>query len=190
MQQILSILVENRAGVLTRVASLFARRSYNIDSLAVGETENAAVSRITITLRGDDDLIRQVTRQLHKLPDVLYVRHLARESVFTRELTFIKIRADADSRVQIVQMIDVFRGRVLEVTPTTMTLEMAGKADKIQGLLRLLEPFGILELVRSGPIAIERGESYLSVRAREGDREPASNIRPGGTVDAVTAMPL
>ena len=163
MLQCLSVLVENRAGVLTRVTSLFARRGFNIESLAVGTTQNPAVSRITITLPGDSELVRQLIRQLHKLPDVLMVRHLTPEDHFSRELVFIKVRADASSRAQILQVVDIFRGHVIDVSPTTLTIELSGKDDKIQALQGMLEPYGILELVRTGPIAIERGEHTMSV---------------------------
>lgn len=163
MLQSLAVLVENRAGVLTRVTSLFARRGYNIESLAVGTTQNPAISRITITLSGDDELIRQITRQLHKLPDVLMVRHLSPEDYFARELVFIKVRTDASSRAQILQIVDIFRGHVIDVSPKTLTIELSGKDDKILALQGMLEPYGIIELVRTGPIAIERGELAMNV---------------------------
>jgi len=168
MLQSLSVLVENRAGVLTRVTNLFARRGYNIESLAVGTTQNPAISRITITLTGDDELVRQITKQLHKLPDVLMVRHLTPEEHFSRELVFIKVRADAACRTQILQVVDIFRGHVIDVSPTTLTVELSGKEDKIQALQCMLEPYGILELVRTGPIAIERGERFMNVELTGG----------------------
>jgi acetolactate synthase-1/3 small subunit len=163
MLQSLSVLVENRAGVLTRVTSLFARRGYNIESLAVGTTQNPVISRISITVSGDDELVRQITRQLHKLPDVLMVRHLSPEDHFSRELVFIKVRTDAATRAQVLQIVDIFRGHVIDVSPTTLTIELSGKDDKIQALQSMLEPYGILELVRTGPIAIERGERAMNV---------------------------
>ncbi len=163
MLQSLSILVENRAGVLNRVTSLFARRSFNINSLAVGTTQNPEISRITITLKGDDELVRQITRQLHKLPDVLMVRHLNPVDHFTRELVFIKVRADAQTRTQVLQIVDIFRGHIIDVSPETVTVELSGKEDKIEALHALLEPYGILELVRTGPIAIERGQQLMNV---------------------------
>ncbi len=167
MLQCLSILVENRAGVLNRVTNLFARRSYNIESLAVGTTQNPAISRITITLMGDDELVRQIIRQLHKLPDVLLVRHLTPVEHFSRELVFIKVKADASSRAQIMQIVDIFRGHVIDVSPTTLTIELSGKEDKISALLGMLEPFGILELVRTGSIAIERADRCMNVELPE-----------------------
>jgi acetolactate synthase I/III small subunit len=163
MLQNLAVLVENRAGVLTRVTSLFARRGYNIESLAVGTTQDAAISRITITLSCDQELVRQIIRQLYKLPDVLMVRNLNPEEHFSRELVFIKVRADASGRTQILQIVDIFRGHIIDVSPSTLTIELSGKEDKIEALRSMLEPYGILELVRTGPISIERGEKYMNV---------------------------
>lgn len=163
MLQTLSILVENRAGVLNRVTSLFARRSVNIDSLAVGTTENPVISRITITLAGDQERVRQMTRQLYKLPDVLMVRHLNPVDHFSRELVFIKVSANAANRTQVLQIVDIFRGHIIDVSPETITIELSGKEDKIEALQALLEPYGILELVRTGIIAIERGQQVMNV---------------------------
>jgi acetolactate synthase I/III small subunit len=165
----LAVLVENRAGVLTRVTSLFARRGFNIESLAVGTTQNPAISRITITLLGDEDLVRQIIKQLHKLPDVLMVRHLTPEDHFSRELVFIKVWADASSRTQILQVVDIFRGHIIDVSPTTLTIELSGKDDKIAALQSMLEPYGILEMVRTGPITIERGEKVMNVEMPGGE---------------------
>jgi acetolactate synthase-1/3 small subunit len=163
MLQCLSVLVENRAGVLTRVTSLFARRGYNIESLAVGTTQNPAISRITISLQGDDALVEQITKQLHKLPDVLLVRHLAQADHFARQLIFLKVRCNAGNRADIMQVVDIFRGHVIDVSPTTLTIELSGNDLKIQALLDLIEPYGILELVRTGLIAIERGNKAMNV---------------------------
>lgn len=163
MLQNLSVLVENRAGVLNRVTSLFARRGYNIESLAVGTTQDPVISRITISVSGDDELVRQITRQLHKLPDVLMVRHLKTEESFSRELVFLKVSANASTRTQILQIVDIFRGHIIDVSPGTVTIELSGKQDKIEALYNLLEPYGILELVRTGPIAIERGSKIMNV---------------------------
>ena len=167
MLRSLSVLVENRAGVLTRVTSLFARRGFNIESLAVGTTQDPAISRITITLQGDDELMRQITRQLHKLPDVLMVRDLSPEGHFSRELVFIKVKADENTRSAIMQIVNIFRGHVIDVSPTTMTIEMSAKQDKIKALQEMLEQYGLLELVRTGPIAIERGERVMRIDTPE-----------------------
>ncbi len=172
MLQTLSILVENRAGVLNRVTSLFARRSFNIESLAVGTTENPAISRMTITMAGDQERVRQMTRQLYKLPDVLMVRHLNPVDHFSRELVFIKVSANAANRTQVLQIVDIFRGHIIDVSPETITIELSGKEDKIEALQALLEPYGILELVRTGTIAIERGQQVMNVT---GSDHPSAN---------------
>ena len=176
MLQNLSVLVENRAGVLNRVTSLFARRGYNIESLAVGTTQDPAISRITISLTGDEELVRQIIRQLHKLPDVLMIRHLKAGESFSRELVFFKVAADAGTRTQVLQIVDNFRGHIIDVSPSTLTIELSGKDDKIEALSHLLEPFGILEMVRTGPIAIERGTRIMnvSVAAADPQHEPAA----------------
>lgn len=163
MLQSLSVLVENRAGVLTRVTNLFARRGFNIESLAVGTTQNPAISRISITVEGDLRLVDQITKQLHKLPDVLIVRHLNPEDHFSRELVFIKVRSSAHTRGEIMDICDIFRGHVTDVSPRTLTIEMTGNESKIQAILELLEPYGVLELVRTGTISIERGEQIMNV---------------------------
>ncbi|MDD2533380.1 MAG: acetolactate synthase small subunit [Eubacteriales bacterium] len=163
MLQSLSILVENRAGVLTRVTNLFARRGFNIESLAVGTTQNPAISRISITLLGDLRLVDQITKQLHKLPDVLIVRHLNPDDHFSRELIFVKVRCTAESRGEIMDIVDIFRGHVIDVSPRTMTIEMTGNESKIRAMQELLDPYGVLELVRTGTISIERGEQFMNV---------------------------
>ncbi len=163
MLQSISILVENRAGVLTRVTNLFARRGFNIESLAVGTTQNPAISRISITLKGDLRLVDQITKQLHKLPDVLVVRHLTPEDHLSRELVFVKVRCTAENRGEVLQIVDIFRGHVTDVSAKTLTIEMTGNESKIIAMQELLEPYGILELVRTGTIAIERGERFMNV---------------------------
>ncbi len=163
MLQSLSVLVENRAGVLTRVTNLFARRGFNIESLAVGATQNPAISRISITVQGDLKLVDQITKQLHKLPDVLIVRHLTPEDHFSRELIFIKVRCTAQTRGEIMDICDIFRGHVIDVSPKTLTIEMTGNESKIIAIQELLEPYGVLELVRTGTISIERGEQMMNV---------------------------
>ncbi len=162
MLQSLSVLVENRAGVLNRVTSLFARRGYNIESLAVGTTQDPEISRITITLAGADDKIKQIIRQLHKLPDILMVRHLESSESFSRELVFFKVRAAAASRTEILQIVDIFRGHIIDVSQDTLTIELSGKDDKIDAMLSLLEPYGVLEMVRTGQIAVERGSRIMN----------------------------
>jgi acetolactate synthase-1/3 small subunit len=166
MLQSLSVLVENRSGVLTRVTNLFTRRGFNINSLAVGVTQNPAISRISITVDGDQNLVDQITKQLHKLPDVLLVRHLTPSDHFSRELVFVKVRCTAENRGEILQIADIFRGHVIDVSPHTLTLELTGHESKVRALQDLLEPYGILELVRTRIIAIERGEQFMNVEVQ------------------------
>lgn len=163
MRQNLSILVENHSGVLARVANLFARRGFNIESLAVGTTQNPEISRITVSIIADEEQIIQVVKQLHKLPIVLKVKRLEPGAHFTRELVFIKVNCTAENRTSVLQIVDIFRGHIVDVSPSTATVEISGNDDKIQALSELLTPFGILEMVRTGLIAIERGERILSL---------------------------
>lgn len=163
MHQILSILVENHAGVLARVANLFARRGFNIESLAVGTTQNPEISRITVSVCADDEQTTQIVKQLHKLPIVLKVKRLEPDAHFTRELVFIKVNCDAVSRTSVLQIVDIFRGHIVDVSSSTATVEISGNGDKILALTELLTPFGILEMVRTGLIAVERGERVLSL---------------------------
>lgn len=163
MQHTLSILVENRAGVLSRVAGLFSRRGFNIESLAVGTTHNPEISRITIVVLGDDYLVEQITKQLHKLPDVLMVKHLKDSAFFSRQLVFIKVRTDSKNRAEVLQIVEIFRAHVVDISTTTATIELSGAEIKVQAIMDLLEPYGILEVVRTGQIAIERGEECMQV---------------------------
>ncbi len=163
MQHTLSVLVENRAGVLSRVAGLFARRGFNIESLAVGTTQNPEVSRITIVVLGDEYVIEQITKQLHKLPDVLMVKHLDHSSYFSRQLVFIKVSTDSSNRAGVLQIVEIFRAHVIDISLTTATIEMSGAEEKVQALMELLKDYEILEVVRTGQIAIERGEAYMKL---------------------------
>ncbi len=163
MRHNLSILVENHSGVLARVANLFARRGFNIESLAVGTTHNPEISRITITVIAHDEEINQIVKQLHKLPIVLKVKRLERDAHITRELAFIKVTCDDKTRTSVLQIVDIFRGHIVDVSPTTATIEISGASDKIEALKELIAPFGILEMVRTGLIAVERGDRILSL---------------------------
>ncbi len=164
----LSVLVENKPGVLARVASLFSRRQFNIDSLAVGPTENPEVSRMTIVVAVDDAPLEQVTKQLNKLINVLKIVELPPAASVHRELLLIKVRADALVRDQVVTIVDMFRAHVIDVTPDSLTVEVAGTADKLEALVRMLEPFGVRELVQSGMVALGRGSrSITTERARD-----------------------
>ncbi|HJH29934.1 MAG TPA: acetolactate synthase small subunit [Methanosarcinaceae archaeon] len=157
MRHTLAVLVENKSGVLTRVAGLFSRRGYNIDSLAVGVTEDLTISRMTIVVRGDDHVLEQVTKQLNKLIDVIRVTDLGADESVERELALIKVVADANNRSEIIQIVDIFRARIIDVAAKSMIIEVTGDEGKIMGIEQLLRPFGIKEMVRTGKIAMTRG---------------------------------
>jgi acetolactate synthase I/III small subunit len=156
-KHILSILVENKPGVLTRVTGLFARRGFNIDTLAVGPTDDPALSRITLTLDGALHPIDQVTKQLHKLVNVLKIRDLEPDETLARELALFKISADGAQRAEISQLVEIFRGKVVDVNRRAMVVEITGTQDKIEAFERLVRPFGLVEMARTGEIAISRG---------------------------------
>jgi len=156
-RHVLSILVDNHAGVLSRVSGLFSRRGYNIDSLSVGETENSAFSRITVVVRCDDPVLDQICKQVEKLVDVTQVVILSDDGSVYRELALIKVMTTAETRPQIVSLVDIFRGNIIDVSKTTLTIEITGDQDKIDAFFALMEPFGIKELVRTGLTGIQRG---------------------------------
>ena len=153
----LSVLVENKPGVLARVAGLFSRRGFNIDSLAVGETEHPQISRITIVVSVEDSPLEQVTKQLNKLVNVLKIVELDPTSSVQRELLLVKVRADLQTRSHVLETVQLFRAKVVDVAPDAVTIEATGTGDKLAALLRVLEPFGIKEMVQSGLVAIGRG---------------------------------
>lgn len=153
----LSVIVENHPGVLARVATLFRRRGYNIDSLAVGRTENPAISRMTIVVEGDDVIIEQVTKQLHKLVETIKILDVTDQPTVDRELVLIKVKADAQARGEIIQIVDVFRGRIVDIGPNSLIIEATGDTGKIDAIEASLRPFGILELVRTGKVSMLRG---------------------------------
>jgi acetolactate synthase-1/3 small subunit len=156
-KHILSILVENKPGVLTRITGLFARRGFNIDTLAVGPTDEEHLSRITLTLDGAVHPIDQVTKQLHKLVNVLKIRDLEPEETLARELALFKIAADGSARAEVMQLCEIFRAKVVDVTKRSITAEVTGTHDKVDAFERLIRPFGLIEMARTGEIAIARG---------------------------------
>ncbi|MCR4706554.1 MAG: acetolactate synthase small subunit [Clostridiales bacterium] len=156
------VLVANEPGVLSRVSGLFSRRGFNIDSLAVGPTQDQTVSRITLVVRGDDQHIEQLVQQLYKLICVQKVQVFRPSSAVERQLVLVKVRADADNREAVMRLADVFRAKVMDVSRTSMILGITGDEDKVQALLALLQDYGILELVQTGAVALERGESYMT----------------------------
>ena len=165
----LSVLVENKPGVLARVSSLFSRRQFNIHSLAVGPTENPDVSRMTIVVAVDELPLEQVTKQLNKLINVLKIVELSPTASVHRELLLIKLRADATVRAQVVTVVDMFRAHIVDVTPDSMTIEAAGTTDKLQALVKMLEPFGVREIVQSGMVALGRGAKSITTERSRGD---------------------
>jgi acetolactate synthase-1/3 small subunit len=159
---ILSVLVKNHSGVLSRIAGLFSRRGYNIDSLSVGETEDEHVSRMTIVLRGDHTVLEQITKQLAKLIDVLHIKELKPAESVYRELLLFKITADAARRSEVVQIADIFKAKIIDVDSASISMEITGDQEKISAFMRLVEPFGIKEIVRTGMCAIGRGDETIS----------------------------
>jgi acetolactate synthase-1/3 small subunit len=160
----LSVLVENKPGVLARVASLFSRRGFNIDSLAVGPTEHGDVSRMTIVVNVEDLPLEQVTKQLNKLVNVLKVVELENESAVQRELLLVKVKADQTIRSQVFEIVQVFRAKVVDVATDAVTIEVTGTSDKLDAFIKVLEPYGIRELVQSGVVAVGRGARSITDR--------------------------
>jgi len=160
----LSVLVENKPGVLARIAGLFSRRGFNIDSLAVGPTEHPEVSRMTIVVSVERSPLEQVTKQLNKLVEVIKIVELDDRDSVERELLLIKVRADTDTRGQVLDAVQLFRAKVVDVAPDAITIEVTGNTGKLKDFLAVLEPFGIRELVQSGMVAIGRGSRSITER--------------------------
>ncbi len=156
-QHTITVLVDNKPGVLSRVALLFSRRGYNIESLAVSITENPELSRMTLVVNGDEGEVEQITKQLHKLIDVSKVQDYAGIPLIARELALIKVNALVENRTALMQLVEVFRGRVVDMSEKTFVIELTGGNDKIDAFEKLLEPYGVRELVRTGRIAMARG---------------------------------
>ena len=161
----LSVLVEDKPGVLARVSGLFSRRGFNINSLAVGPTEHTDISRMTIVVEVDELPMEQVTKQLNKLVHVIKIVELEPESSVQRELLLVKVRADATVRSQVLETVQLFRAKVVDVSPEAVTVEATGTADKLGALLRMLEPYGIREMVQSGMVAVGRGPRSMTAAA-------------------------
>lgn len=159
---VLSVLVRNSSGVLTRVSGLFSRRGFNIDSLTVGRTENSEISRMTIALNGGLEELEQFTKQLNKLEDVLRVLTLKPENSVYRELVLIKVKADAEQRASINEIVKIFRSKIVDISPETLTIELTGDESKINAHIKLLEEYEIKELVRTGVCALERGANDIT----------------------------
>ena len=180
----LSVLVENKPGVLARVSGLFSRRGFNIDSLAVGETEHPEVSRITIVVDAEDQPLEQVTKQLNKLINVLKIVELEPAASVQRELLLVKVRADRPIRSQVLETVQLFRARVVDVAPDALTIEATGTSEKLDALLRDLEPFGIKEMVQSGRVAIGRGSRSITAAPALRSAASTSSARSRAMVTA------
>ena len=167
MKHVLSVFVENQTGVLVRVVSMFSRREFNIDSLSVGVTESPEFSRITIVVHGDEDPVEQMIKQLEKMPVVRGVERLDAEVAVCRGMTMIKVCADDTNRLDVLKMAELFRAHVVDLQPTTLIFEITGDDDKVTAFLRLLKPYGISEVIRTGLIALERGEHTIYEHCEE-----------------------
>lgn len=148
---------------MSRVSGLFSRRGYNIDSLTVGVTEDPSISRMTIAVSGDNAILEQIVKQVEKLVDVIAVRQLSDSSSVRRELMLVKVKASEVERPQVIEIAGIFRARTIDVSPETLTIEATGDKEKLEGLLTMLRPYGIMELARTGLVALERGKKVLSV---------------------------
>jgi acetolactate synthase-1/3 small subunit len=161
MKHTVAVLVENKPGVLTRVAGLFSRRGFNIESLAVGVTENADTSRMTIVVSGDDKVLEQVMKQLNKLIDVIRVTDIPQEDSVNRELALIKVGVDSSTRAEVMQIVDIFRAKIVDVGVKSLIVEVTGDESKINAIEQLLRQFGIKEMVRTGKVAMNRGAKVV-----------------------------
>ena len=174
------VYVENKPGVLTRVASLFRRRAFNIDSLTVGRTEKPEVSRMTITVDADRDQARRIEANLYKLVNVLLVENITNQPAIIRDLAMIRVAATHDARSHVLELAAVFRARVIDVSPESLTIEITGAEDKIDGLLEVLRPYGVLEMVRTGIVAMRRG-------SKSNDATSATESTAQGSADSSSA---
>jgi len=175
-KHILSLLVENHQGILAKLASLIAAKGYNIDSLSVAETLDPSISRMTLAVHGDEWVIEQAVKQFHRLIDVIKVTDLTDEEHIGREMVFVRVNAEPANRAEILRINEIFRGRIVDVTPASYTLEITGEEKKIAAVLELLQPFGIQEIVRSGMLAIARGSK--SPPKREESRMRGAGRKP------------
>ncbi len=161
MTHVISVIVHNKPGVLSRVSGLFSRRGYNIESLAVGETDNPELSRITIVVSGDESILEQIQKQLYKLIDVIKVIDLPKETSVRRELVLVKVGTEKGTRAEIIQVADIFRGKIVDVGDSNLTVEITGEEGKVEAFINMMSKFGIKELVRTGKIALHRGEKTV-----------------------------
>jgi len=169
VKHVLSVLVQNQPGVLVRVAGMFARRDFNIDSLAVGVTQLPEYSRMTVVVHGDQAIVNQMIKQLEKLVEVVAVQILPYQSSVSRGLALLKVNADGDTRTEILKVTEIFRAKVVDAQKTTLILEITGDDEKIDAFVELLAPYGILEIIRTGLIGLERGDHTIYKKCEERD---------------------
>lgn len=167
MKHVLSVFVENQTGVLVRVVSMFSRREFNIDSLSVGVTEQPGRSRITVVVQGDEGVVEQIIKQLEKMPVVKAVQRLDEKSAACRGMTLVKVKADDTKRLDVLKMAELFRAHVVDVDASTLIFEITGSDDKVTAFLKVVEPYGIVEVIRTGLIALERGERTIYEHCEE-----------------------
>jgi len=167
LRHTISVLVENKAGVLARIAGLFSARGYNIDALSVGTTEDPQVSRMTIVVRGDERVLEQVCKQLNKLIDVIKVMDYVGTPHLERDLVLIKVAADKNTRSELIQICDIFRAKIVDVAADSVIIEMTGDNEKIEAMIKMLRPFGIKEVCRTGIVAMARGAKGISIQELE-----------------------
>ena len=170
MRHTISVLVENRFGVLARVAGLFSGRGFNIESLTVAETQDDGMSRMTIVTHGDDKIIEQINKQLNKLVDVVKVQDITSEEYVARELMLVKVNAEEKNRPEILRMTEVFRGKIVDVSTKTYTVEITGTEDKLAAFLERIRPLGLVEVARTGKVAISRSTKVLAAKSKGGSR--------------------
>ena len=170
VEHTITALVQDKPGVLTRVASMFRRRGFNIASLAVGRSEQSNLSRMTFVVRGDDTVVEQVTKQLYKLIDVVRVTDISKANMVARELALIKVRAKPESRSEIIQIVDIFRANIVDVASDSLIIEVTGDEDKIDSLHNLLKPFGVREMMRTGRVAMVRRAAGATGNSQRGSR--------------------
>jgi len=166
MRHTITVLVENESGALTRVAGLFSARGYNIESLSVAPTLDETVSRMTLVTRGDEHIIEQINKQLNKLIPIIKTEDISRTSHMERELVLVKVQAEAETRAEVLRMADVFRAKVVDVSDSSYTLELTGKCGKIDAFLCMLNPIGIVEMTRTGPVGMRRGSKGFAVEEK------------------------
>ncbi len=163
MKHTIAVIMENKSGVLTRIAGLFSRRSFNIESLSVGATDHPEYSRMTLTVEGNEDVLEQVTKQLSKLINVIRVSELAPKESVERELAVIKVNADKDNRGEIMQIVEIFRANIIDVSARSMIIEVTGDSEKVDAIVHMLRQYGIKELARTGKVSMVRGTKVIKV---------------------------